>query len=807
MSRVVRIELRDALAFPASGVVSPAPYVCVVFARVPESWLDGDTLPADRVETFLGQMYGKAWRNGNDDGSQYVVLDLRLAVLASHEERQRPWLGADSADGIHKFWFWRVAADGRIEGVKPAELGEGDSAGTETYPRSLSWHELASAPPAFVPTFEPPAATLVRPHALEGHKKFVQALVFTPDGTLVSGSEDGTLRVWDVVTRRCVAVKSDHRSAVNCLSLTPDGMLLSGSDDATVKVWALPRFEVVRTLEGHRGFVSEVHPAGRGRVVSSSEDGTLRLWDLSTGACLKEMAHGEWPHSMHVSPDGRRAVACSAYYNVMKVWNLESGESERVLVDAGGQLNVLGERVPAENTTGIGHRKPAKHILFAPDGGTFLSSSEELILWDATSGSERFRIASDGWPIGGFAFVPGTPRVFAAGHETVRLFDLDAGAVVAEAPWAHGNLRNVAVSPDGHWGASGSEDGAVGLWDLAALAAAGRPERHLGRPRALAVSDDGRRALTSGADRTARLWDLERGTNIAFRYEEGLFVEPVALTPDGRRALVMTEQGVLRAYDTETGEARGEARSELRYTKFIQHRFLSGDRLLVGSVGGPLAIWPLDPLGPGEPFDGDGGHVVALAVDETTDLVVSSEFGSGDFQLRIKFWSLSGRRLTREVQLDLYAYGTDVLLLGDCVVVPTSTGSVVVLDREGRRRHSVAVADNGIPNATALANGRVGLGGATPMVFDPVSGTVDVIITLQPKQSARAIRGEPRALVEDPNAGLALLDYEALSLSPFTPLPEPWLIEMSGNRNWVVAASSREDLVGAPLVLRRTISG
>jgi WD40 repeat protein len=581
--------------------------------------------------------------------------------------------------------------------------------------------------------------------------------------------------------------------------------MLSASDDATVKVWAVPGFEVVRTLQGHTDYVSKAHAAGPGRAVSSSKDGTLRLWDLGSGECLRTMEHGDWPSKLHASPDGRRAVACSAYVNVMRIWSLESGEVERVLVEARGTLHEIEGLVLVTGMTGtgMGHQKPAKHILFLPDGRTFLTSEVELILWDAASGAELFRIPGDGWWIGGLALVPETRQVFAAGMDAVRVFDLDARAIVAEAPWPHGDAHNVAVSPDGRWGASGSSDGFVGLWDLAALVAAGRPDRHLSGPRAFAVTNDGRRALTASADRSARLWDLERKTNKVLRYDEGLFVEPVAFTADGRRALIMTKEGVLRAYSAETGEPLGEAREKGDTTTFQKWSFVRDGRLLVGSVSGPLTLWSLDPLGSIETFDLDAGHVSGMAVAEAEDRVVTAQFGSGDFLLTVDYWSLRERTRVRQVRLELYAYGTDVVIAGALIVVPTSTGVVVVLDREGRLLRSTQATDKFIPDATLLSNGVVALGGSKPALFDPATGSVIGLIPLGPKQTAKTIRGEPRAFVIDPSAGLALLDYEALTLSPFTPIERLEYVETSANGKWAVAGSSRDEWVGAPLVLRR----
>ena len=67
--------------------------------------------------------------------------------------------------------------------------------------------------------------------------------------------------------------------------MTPDGRLaVSGSEDRTVKVWDLMSGTERATLAGHTGSVDAVAMAPDGRLaVSGSEDRTLRIWDLKRG--------------------------------------------------------------------------------------------------------------------------------------------------------------------------------------------------------------------------------------------------------------------------------------------------------------------------------------------------------------------------------------------------------------------------------------------------------------------------------------------------------------------------------------------
>ncbi len=76
---------------------------------------------------------------------------------------------------------------------------------------------------------------------MDGHNNWIVAVAFSPNGSrVVTGSRDGTARVWDAASGRLVAVLRGHREAVQSAAFSPDGSrVVTASDDRTARVWTL----------------------------------------------------------------------------------------------------------------------------------------------------------------------------------------------------------------------------------------------------------------------------------------------------------------------------------------------------------------------------------------------------------------------------------------------------------------------------------------------------------------------------------------------------------------------------------------
>ena len=164
---------------------------------------------------------------------------------------------------------------------------------------------------------------------LQGHKSWIWAVSFSPDGQwLTSSSYDATTKVWQVNTGECLATLDDHPSSVASVTFSPNGhWLATSSFDQTIKVWDPKTWQCRTTLQGHAGLVRcSVFSPDSQQLFSCSHDLTAKQWDIETGECLQTFAeHPSFVVSITVSPDGRWLLT-GTFDGTIKVWDIETGQ-------------------------------------------------------------------------------------------------------------------------------------------------------------------------------------------------------------------------------------------------------------------------------------------------------------------------------------------------------------------------------------------------------------------------------------------------------------------------------------------------
>ena len=107
------------------------------------------------------------------------------------------------------------------------------------------------------------------------------------NNTIAVGSGHRDIIILDVITGSQIAVLSGHTDEVGAVVFSSNGKsLVSGSNDTTVKHWDMQTGGVIRTFSGHTRLVRTVSVSmDDATIASGSWDQTTRLWDTQTGEC------------------------------------------------------------------------------------------------------------------------------------------------------------------------------------------------------------------------------------------------------------------------------------------------------------------------------------------------------------------------------------------------------------------------------------------------------------------------------------------------------------------------------------------
>lgn len=148
------------------------------------------------------------------------------------------------------------------------------------------------------------------------------------DGKLVvAGGQDGVVQVFDAGSRSVLRQFKLHKRPTRVARFAPDKLhVLSGSDDVTVRWWDVTAGSQVLRMDGHRDYVraAAVSPAAPDVWATGSYDHTVRLWDVRSGECCTgPLDHGAPVEDVAFFPTGSLAVTAGGNY--LCVWDLVGG--------------------------------------------------------------------------------------------------------------------------------------------------------------------------------------------------------------------------------------------------------------------------------------------------------------------------------------------------------------------------------------------------------------------------------------------------------------------------------------------------
>ncbi|MGD1919982.1 MAG: DnaJ domain-containing protein [Pleurocapsa sp.] len=244
---------------------------------------------------------------------------------------------------------------------------------------------------------------------LQGHTKRVTCLGISSSGkTLISGSEDKTIRFWDLEERKIIRTFGGyfdgHLNKVTAVALTKDNQtLISCGSDHSLKIWNISRAMEIHNISSLPGITCLAVSLDDQLFCSGSLESQLQIRNINTGQVIRSIDNDSEVLSLAFSPDGN-LLASGGFNCNIKLWDITTGK---------------------EIYTLVGHLDRVSKVIFSDDGKILISSSWDgtIKFWKLSTGKEVNSIEAHPSKICDMAIAP-NHQVLASssGDKTVKLW-------------------------------------------------------------------------------------------------------------------------------------------------------------------------------------------------------------------------------------------------------------------------------------------------------------------------------------------------------------------------------------------------
>jgi WD40 repeat protein len=543
-------------------------------------------------------------------------------------------LATEAADGTARIWWLKDGSYKKLTGLTGPWPAIAFSRDGKLLATEATIKEGEAGYVVNIFDAEDPKKVAPKFPALEGHKKAVSAIAFSPtEDYLATASWDWTARIWDAQKGTLVKELKGHTGPLNSIAFDPTGKLvITTSEDGTARVWEALKGNEVRPPLSHVGVVKDaafspngalILTVGRAKSLLAPEDNVVRVWDTKTGSLRFILGGHTKPINDATFSSDSEMIVTASDDGTAHVWQAQTGEH---LVELKG------------------HGGPIYSAVFSPDKKSILTAGADLTaqVWRIPHSllePNYFYARRDFRDLGRVEvkFISDETVMTTGTDGEVRFWnartrkELEQKKIVPPRPEKVGlsYLQDITRSPDGRYivmalrvsDSISAGEANMRVWDVV-------EQRYLDLPKhdpqitKVVYSSKGSYVLAASADGTATLWDTSTWQPMPFKLkpkdapipgeskpdeapitgeskptevsqEEAELILDAAFDPSEKYVVTAQKKGSVQLWETATGTLKRIIMAQKNSVLSVAFNG-AGNLIVMGSSDATAQVWTLD---------------------------------------------------------------------------------------------------------------------------------------------------------------------------------------------------------------------